>query len=213
MRTRTASLVVATSFVAFAFSTPAPAATAYTNLASFLGALTNSYTENFSGITNTSNGVTAAPQNFSGNGMSLSASPQPASDELWIVVNGGTKWLSVRDSSNSLVFNLTSGNITAVGGNFFTTDLPGNFIEGSIDILFSDSTSTNWAPSSASDFIGFVFDTPVTSMTLSPVASEQWVTAGSITIGQVPEPSTMALLFMTCAGALWWARRRLGSKQ
>ncbi len=35
-------------FVAFAFSTPAPAATAYTNLPSFLGALTNSYTGVFS---------------------------------------------------------------------------------------------------------------------------------------------------------------------
>ena len=208
MRTRAPLLVVAALLAAFTFTTPTHAATAYTNLASFLGALTNSYTENFGGITNTSNGVTAAPENFSGNGMSFSASPQPTSDELWIVVNGGTKWLSVRDSSNSLVFNRTSGNITAVGGNFFTTDLPGNFIQGSIDILFSDSTSTNWAPSSASDFLGFVFDTPVTSMTLSPVASEQWVTAGTITVGQVPEPSTMALLLMTGAGVLWWARRR-----
>jgi hypothetical protein len=208
MRTRTASLVVATSFVAFAFSTPAPAATAYTNLASFLGALTNSYTENFGGITNTSNGVTAAPENFSGNGMSFSADTAPTPNDLYTLVNGGTKWLSVNDAVSSLVFTLTSGNITAVGGNFFITDEPGNFVADTIDILFSDNTSTNWAPSSASDFIGFVFDTPVTSMTLSRGVSTNYVTAGTITVGQVPEPSTMALLLMTGAGALWMARRR-----
>jgi hypothetical protein len=104
---------------------------------------------------------------------------------------------------------LTSGNITAVGGNFFVTDAEQNFIEGGIiNILFSDSTSTNWAPPSVSDFIGFVFDTPVASMTLSPVASPTFVTAGTITVGQVPEPSTYALLLMTGAGALWLARRR-----
>ena len=208
MRTRTASLVVATLLVAFAFSTPAHAATVYTNFASFLGALTNSYTDNFSGITNTSSEVTSAPQNFSGNGMSLSADTAPTPNDLYTLVNGGTKLLSVNDAVSSLVFTLTSGNITAVGGNFFITDEPGNFVADTIDILFSDNTSTNWAPSSASDFIGFVFDTPVTSMTLSRGVSTNYVTAGTITVGQVPEPSTMALLLMTGAGALWMARQK-----
>jgi len=209
VRTRTAVLFVATLFVAFVSSTPAPAATAYTNLASFLGALTNSYTENFGGITNTNSTFTVAPQNFSGNGMSFSANTQPTPNGLWTIVNGETKWLSVLNTGSSLAFTLTSGNITAVGGNFFMTDFAGIFIEGgTIDILFSDSTSTNWAPPSASDFIGFVFDTPVTSMTLSPVASDQYVTAGTIIVGQVPEPSTYALLLITGAGALWWTRRR-----
>jgi hypothetical protein len=208
MRTRAPLLVVAALLAAFTFTTPTHAATVYTNFASFLGALTNSYTDNFSGITNTSSGVTAAPENFSGNGMSLSADTAPTPNDLYTLVNGGTKWLSVNDAVSSLVFTLTSGNITAVGGNFFITDEPGNFVADTIDILFSDNTSTNWAPSSASDFIGFVFDTPVTSMTLSRGVSTNYVTAGTITVGQVPEPSTMALLLMTGAGALWMARRR-----
>jgi hypothetical protein len=140
--------------------------------------------------------------------MSLSADTAPTPNDLYTLVNGGTKWLSVNYAVSSLVFTLTSGNITAVGGNFFITDEPGNFVADTIDILFSDNTSTNWAPSSASDFIGFVFDTPVTSMTLSRGVSTNYVTAGTITVGQVPEPSTMALLAMTAAGALWLSRRR-----
>lgn len=186
----------------------APAATVYTNLASFLGALTNSYTENFSSLTNTTSGSTTAPQNFSGNGMSFSANTQPGANDLWTIVNGGTKWLSVGGGSNSLVFSLTSGNITAVGGNFFLTDFPGSFVAGTINILFSDTTSTNWSPSSTADFIGFTFDTPVTSMTLSRAGNTDFATAGTITVGQVPEPTTTALVLVAGSGLLWWSRRR-----
>jgi len=193
--------------VTLAALSPAPAATAYTNLASFLGALTNSYTESFSGLTNTSSTNTAAPQNFSGNGLTFSANTQPT-NSLWTVVNGGTKWLSVDPGSSSLVFTLTSGNITAVGGNFFLTDLPGDFITGTINILFSDTTTTNWSPSSTSAFIGFTFDSPVTSMTISRTGNTDFVTAGTITVGQVPEPTTTALLLVAGGSLLWWSRRR-----
>jgi hypothetical protein len=213
MQTRALFPVIATLFAALAFSTPAAAVSVFLNRDAFLAALTNSYTENFADITTTRTGVTDAPQNFDGNGMSFSVNTQPTSNDLYTIVNGGTKWLTVNNPANSLVFSLTSGNITAIGGNFFLTDQAGDFLAGSIDILISGpdvDVGSGLSYSIPDVFVGYIFDTPITSMTVSRPAENNfnWITAGYITVGQVPEPSTYALLAMSAAGALWWARRR-----
>jgi hypothetical protein len=50
-------------------------------------------------------------------------------------------WFSTNSNGDSLVFTLTSGNITAIGGYFFVTDFDGDVTSGTVSAALNDGTT------------------------------------------------------------------------
>jgi hypothetical protein len=62
-----------------------------------------------------------SPLSFSTNGFSYTTSAPSADNKFFNIGPMGDVWLSTFDGFTKIVFNFTSSNITAVGGNFFLT--------------------------------------------------------------------------------------------
>jgi hypothetical protein len=103
-----------------------------------------------------------------------------------------------------LGFTFLSGNVTAVGGSFFSTDEDGDVTGDSITLLLSDGTTTTIASSSLSSFVGFlspgVF---ITSLNITPGVADDYATVANFYVGDyqaatnggtAPEPATFVLL-------------------
>jgi hypothetical protein len=188
----------------------AEAATTYTDSSAFFAAISASnYTETFDSIPG-ANFVTT-PTNFSGNGFSFTATtPNTEGNQLYGLNNGGgsDRWLSTFFSEYGLFFTNFSPNVSAIGGNFFATDVDGNYVNTPIrvSILLSDSStfSTDYTPSGANSFLGVTFNTnvSVSSLVISNLNDPpQFPTANNLTMGVVvPEPSTYALLGLAAVG-------------
>jgi hypothetical protein len=98
-------------------------------------------------------------------------------------------------------FDFLSGNVTAVGGNFFSTDTDGDPDGGTITLNLSDGTHATIPTSSLSSFVGFlspgVF---ITNLQVVPGADSYATVANfyvggyAAPVGSVPEPATFGLL-------------------
>ena len=76
---------------------------------------------------------------FSGNGFTYDAF---APFGLFgIAVSGSDNALSTFAASDSVRLTFTSGNVTAVGGEFFNTDINGGFVPGAIVVTLNDGTT------------------------------------------------------------------------
>lgn len=121
------------------------------------------------------------------------------------------------DLSDPLTITFTTGNVTAVGGDFFATDIDDLFQGVLVMFELSDGTSGTFTPSSEADaFRGFVSTTPIAWLTLS-TADGTYNTLDNLTVGQarvasevavVPEPSTMLLASLAMGGLLLSRRRQ-----
>lgn len=191
----------------------------YTNSAAFFSAISASnYTETFDGIP-APNFVTT-PTNFSGNGFSFTATTTNAGgNSLWGLTNGGgsDRWITLFFPQFGMIFTNFSLNVSAIGGNFFATDVNGFYTNTPINvsILLSDSStfSTNYTPFGSTSFLGVTFNTNVSVSALvisniNPSPNEQFPTANNLTMGVVPEPSTYALLGLAAAGLAGYVIRR-----
>ena len=108
-----------------------------------------------------------------------------------------------------------TGNVTAVGGDFFgSPPAGGTFIPATMTITLSDGTSLNYAQAVIGDaFRGFISTTPITSLTLA-AASGRLNTIDNLIVGvasPVPEPSTYAMWMAGLLAA--GAARRFFSRQ
>lgn len=188
----------------------AEAATTYTDSSAFFAAISASnYTETFDSIPGAD--FVTTPTNFSGNGFSFTATtPNTGDNQLYGLTNGGgsDRWLSTFFPEYGLFFTNFSPNVSAIGGNFFATDVDGNYVNTPIrlSILLSDSStfSTDYTPSGANSFLGVTFNTnvSVSSLVISNLNDPpQFPTANNLTMGvAVPEPSTYALLGLAAVG-------------
>jgi hypothetical protein len=92
----------------------------------------------------------------------LTAPPLPSGQAITTFFNG-----------NNLVITFTSGNVTAVGGDFFLTNLEENWVAGTFTVGLNDGTTSNvdllTGPPAANTvaFRGFTSDSPITSLTIS----------------------------------------------
>jgi len=180
------SLVAATLAVLAGASV---AGSVYTSSGSFLSHVApGSYTETFTGLADP-----AGPGglNFSGGGFSYTATAP-----LGLYVSAGFLGTNQIDSALTLMF--TSGNVTALGANFFATNIADEFQSVALTLTLSDGTVESFTPSTLSDsYRGFTSNVAFSSLVISGPGPSLYAGLDNLTVGAaipVPEPTSLALL-------------------
>ncbi len=183
--------------------------TVFNNQAAFVGQLQGAFLfDDFAGIpTGLQNDLV-----FSGNGYSVTVG---ARDSL--VDGNGTDdglfndpgILSTNSATDAIRFDFGAG-VTAVGGNFFASDITFSAIPLTLTFNLSDGTSQTVNTVSSSDFTGFINLAGISSMVVDAPDSGgtfNWAAAEAIWVGNaVPTPGALAVLGM--AGVAATRRRR-----
>ena len=105
--------------------------------------------------------------------------------------------LSTQDFNAAITLTFTSNNVTAIGGDFFQTDNPGNAIVGDVILTLNDGTTKTLTANigNLQPFVGFISTKPLTSLVLTFPATGNYATINNFVVGTaVPEPSSWALL-------------------
>jgi hypothetical protein len=108
---------------------------------------------------------------------------------------GGDGWLSNGNRVNPIVFSNFGGGVTAFGGNFFGSNVAGQFTSGNVLLTGIDGSVVTYTlnNASATNFLGFVSSTPLTAITLGTDGGPYWATANNVVLA-VPEPATYGML-------------------
>lgn len=177
--------------------------TVYTSAATFLPLVaTGSYTESFDGLSD-------ATGLFSSGAFSFTVSA-PGS------VYASGDFVGTSLPTDALTINFTSGNVTALGANFYATNLSDAFQSVAMTIKLSDGTTVSFTPASASaSYRGFTSDLAIASLVISAPGGSLYAGLDNLTIGTVavavpavPEPTTWALMGLGLAGVAFAARRK-----
>ena len=172
----------------------------YTSQASFLAAITNPDVDTFAGFSTTSTTASPITRNAGPYGYAAFVTDN---NEFFGVGSAGNPWLSTNTATDAMTFATFTGNVGAVGGNFFGSNIDGAFESGDILITYVDATGTQSttlrAPTTGSFFGVVSLSRRINAFTVSavqPVDDFLWPTVDNLTLGQttVPEPGTYALL-------------------
>lgn len=174
--------------------------TVYTSSSGFLSQLNAGY------YTETFDGLEAVPAGFSGGDFSYTLATAGGAFASGDYIGGSFP-------DEGLTINFTGGNVNAIGGNFFATNIGGDFLGLSVTVSLSDGSVVSFLPTSQTDsFRGFVSTATITSLTLSVTQPGSllypYVNLDNLTVGvsPVPEPASAALFGL--GSALLWASRR-----
>lgn len=192
--------------VGLAVAASASMADVYTDSASFLADLQPGYF--FNGFADSGSGPVASLSYDNGTYAYTVTAAGP--------VNGGLYnepgIISTNNATDHILINFTSGNVTAVGGNFWGTDINVIPFAVNVNIALSDGTNVTFNTTSASAFRGFTSSSVITSMTIDALEALPdnppfaWATMDNLYVGAaVPAPGAMALLGL---GGLAATRRR-----
>ena len=192
-------LLPAIALAGFAASSFA-STTLYDSSASFMSNVApGSYTETFTDFDDSASG----PAAFTGSGFTYTVF---APGDLY--ASGEFAGTSLPNEALTITF--TSGNVTAVGGNFYATNISDAFQPVSINLGLSDGTSVAFTPASVLDsYRGFASTVAITSLVMSAPGISLYAGIDNLTVGvtAVPEPASWALMALGVAGLLV-ARRR-----
>ena len=111
-------------------------------------------------------------------------------------------------SSGVLIGAAAGAPVTAVGGNFWGTDINFNTIPADMSVELSDGTVHNYSTSSPTGFAGFVSDMTITSVIVGVSAGggNVWATLDNLYVGgAIPTPGALGLFGVAGLAA---ARRR-----
>jgi len=151
--------------------------------------------------------TTSDPLTFSGNGFTytvfapgglfgITANPSAPTDHS----------LSTMIANAPLTITFTSGNVTAVGGEFFRNVSIGAQTPGSVTVTFNNGTTQTLTATAANPqpFLGFTNAAGIKSLTASGTGGE-FATINNLDVGRaapsaVPEPSSLASLAVGVLG-------------
>jgi hypothetical protein len=131
---------------------------------------------------------------------------------IWGVGGPTDYWLSNNTRYNPIVFSQFSGGVSAFGGNFFASDIAGQFVpDGTMVLTAVDGGTLTYdlAGATTSSFVGFVSTAPLASVTLGTDGGAYWPTANDVVLA-VPEPGTYGMMVAGLALLGVAARRRRG---
>lgn len=181
----------------------AAAPTIYSSSSAFMShVLPGAYTETFDGM-----GVPpAGPVGFSGGPFSYTIS---APNDTY--ADGSI--FEANQILDDLTINFTSGNVHAVGANFFGVDYQSVFQSIMVTLTLGDGTTESFLPTSVDDtYRGFTSDELITSLTIhvrGPGQDQSYYAAlDNLTVGTIPEPASLALAGLALAGVAATRRRR-----
>lgn len=211
---RSKALVGVVSAAVFTLASSSQAAiSVFTSLAAFNAATSAQATDTFTGFSIT--GSTPSPITRAVGPYGYTAAVSTTS-----FFGGGTTgnpFLSTNTATDTITINTFTGGVTAVGGNFFGSDIAGLYSAGSVTMVATDSSgsvSQTIAPTAilTGSFLGFVSTGPMTSLTISAVQPATggflWPSVDNLVLARtvVPEPASMSML--AAAGTALLRRRR-----
>ena len=130
---------------------------------------------------------------------------------LWGVGGPSDFSLSNNTNYNPIVFSNFGGGVSAFGGNFFPTDLGGDYVPGTVVLTAVDGGTLSYDLTGATptSFVGFVSSAPLAAVTLGADGGGYWPTANNVVLA-VPEPATYGMLLAGLSLLGMTARRRRG---
>jgi hypothetical protein len=192
---------VAAAVLSLLSASPFAATSVLTSAAAFQAQLApGAYTNTFDGL-----GLPPfGPVPFSGGGFSYEVS---APSDIYL----GGDLLSANIAGETLLITFTSGNITAIGANFFHTDDANAFQPASITLTLNDGTVETFSPTSAADsYRGFLTTgSAFSSIAISTSSTDFYASMDNLTVGApVPEPASLSLVLAGLAVVGVYASRR-----
>jgi hypothetical protein len=93
------------------------------------------------------------------------------------------------------MFSNFRGGVSAFGGNFFASDVLGQYTVGNLFLTAMDGSVLTYSlvGATATDFVGFVSSAPLSAVTLGTDGGNYWPTANNVVLA-VPEPATYGML-------------------
>lgn len=175
------------------------ATTVYTTSASFMTAIAPAtfYTEDFTGLSS----PPAGPAPFSGNGLAYTVA---APNDIY----ASGDFIGTSLPNEALTVSFTSGNVYAVGGNFYATDFGDNFQSVLVTLTLNDGTVRTFTPMSVGgSYRGFTSNVAFSSLVMSAPGGSRYAGLDNLTVA-VPEPTSWLMMGLGLAGLLAARRRK-----
>jgi hypothetical protein len=166
----------------------------YTSQAAFTSALNAGfYSQNFQSLPN--NSGLSTPANFAGGAGNAITYQASTSAQAFLVFDfSGNQYLTTATTfgtgwSAPITITFTGAPVNAIGGSFFLTSISGSIVGDAFSVSFSDGSSHSLSGQTNTTFFGYVSDTPITSVTISPPATHRFVSIDNLIVGSaVPTP-------------------------
>jgi len=179
--------------------------TVYTSQADFLAAVQAPGVDTYDDLTVTLYGETLAR-----NAGAYTYNAYAATGLYGAGGTGGDFWLSNNTPIAPIVFSNFSGGVSAFGGNFFASDVFGQYTTGNLILTAIDGSALSYglAGAATTDFLGFVSTVPLAAVTIATDGGVGvWPTANNVVLA-VPEPATYGMLLAGLGFVGLMSRRR-----